>query len=837
MRRLLAAALTVSLFSAAVPAATADESPGYRALTINTPGQSGHVSAPEFALRTAGADPGFGPHTTDQLPLYTDFAYTDGMLHDGSGTPTTTLPGARIWRDEYGRPTVFGDDLASAWRGVGYALSEDRMWQQHLFRMAARGRLSELIGDDGLEMDIATRRDYYTAAEIDAYYASLSPREKTIVDAYAEGVNLYLAEMHANPSKMPAEIAALALPIEPWKPTDTMFLGALMARQIASDGGQELENAKLLTDLVAAHGETEGHKIFDDLLWLNDPGAPTSVPAREGRFPSYPHGAPAAAALGNSTDFANTLPESALSVAKLLRLERRLRSKLSDQLGVLRGGSNAWVVGPERSANGNAFLFGAPQVGYNVPGQLVEFEVAVTGGPDAMHAKGVTVAGVPTVGIGYTATHAWGLTSGLSDTTDLYVEKLTGPRSYEFKSETKAMDCRTEQFLVKDTTKMIEGTPPRVEEHELCRSVHGPVIEIDEAKGVAYAQRHAIWGTEVDTLRGLFAFPYATSLEEFTASVEQLTWNENIFYADADGNIAYWHPGRYPKRPRNFDERLPYPGTGEAEWEGFLTPAQMPHAINPKQGFLANWNSKPSVGWTSGDPHYGDRPWGQANRLHTLTDVLRKRSVTIGAWDVAGEDGLTRGTDGLFAPDVNGGTFDHTVDYFRPLLAQAAADPAASERARAAIALIQDWDGSQADSDGDGTVDHPGAAIFDQWILQAPKTYFGEYLTIGGFGRLSGHKWDPSPMINLFLRALLGDRAALPQSRDYLQGQSAQQAILTTLETQLDALAARHGGAPMQQWRRPADRVSLDVQGLGPGGDFPYQDRGSWIEAVEYHVR
>ena len=238
MRRLLAALITAALAATALPAAAADKAPSYRALTINTPGQSGHVSVPEFAQRTAGADPGYGPHTKDQLPLYTDFQYTDGTLHDGTGTPDKTLPGAKIWRDDFGRPTVFGDDLASAWRAVGYAISEDRMWQQHLFRMAARGRLSEMIGDDGLEMDLATRRDYYTAAEIDAYYAQLSPREKTIVDSYAEGVNLYIAEMHADPRKMPAEIAALALPIEPWKPTDTMFLGALMARQIASDGGQ-----------------------------------------------------------------------------------------------------------------------------------------------------------------------------------------------------------------------------------------------------------------------------------------------------------------------------------------------------------------------------------------------------------------------------------------------------------------------------------------------------------------------------------------------------------------------------------------------------------------------
>jgi penicillin G amidase len=836
MRRIRSILLIVALAAAILPAG-ADEAPGYRALTINTPGQSGHVSLPEFVQRTAGSDPGYGEHTNDQLELYSDFRYTDGTLHDGTGSPDQTLPGARIWRDGFGRPTIFGDDLTSAWRAAGYAIATDRMWQQHVFRMAAKGRLSELIGDDGLAMDVATRRDYYTTAELQGFFDGLEGWEQEVITAYAEGVNLYIAEMHADPRKMPAEIAALALPVEPWTELDTLALGALMARQIASGGGQELDNATLLRDLVEAHGPEEAQAIFDDLIWLNDPGAPSSVPAEEGEFPSYPHGDPLPEALPSSTDFVLDLPSSARAVADLLETEAALTETLAEQLPTLRGGSNAWVVSPERSDNGNAFLFNGPQVGYNVPGQLVEFEIAVTGGDHQMHAKGITVPGVPLVGIGYTARHAWGLTSGLSDTIDLYVEELDGARSYRFDGETRDMDCRTERFVVKDTTKMAAGTPPRIESRELCRTVHGPVLEIDEDAGVAYSQRHALWDAEVDTLKGLARFPYATSVEEFTEAVRLLSWNENIHYADADGNIAYYHPGRYPMRPRGFDERLPYPGTGEAEWEGFIPPEQMPHAINPAQGWLANWNSKPSVGWTSGDPHYGDRPWGQANRLESLTDVLADPAVAIGSWGELDADGTIRGTDGIFAPDVAGGVHDQTIKYFREHLAAAAADPAASERAREAIALILDWDGSHEDTTGDGTVDHAGAAIFDAWIRHAPMTVFGDHLTIGGFGRTGGHRWEPSPVINMFLRALLGADATLPQSRDYLQGRSPEQVVLETLETELDALAERHAGAPMAEWRKPVETIGLNVQGLGPGGTIPYQDRGSWIEVLEYEVR
>jgi penicillin amidase len=327
-------------------------------------------------------------------------------------------------------------------------------------------------------------------------------------------------------------------------------------------------------------------------------------------------------------------------------------------------------------------------------------------------------------------------------------------------------------------------------------------------------------------------FPLADSLEEFTDAMSMVTWNENTTYADAEGNIAYWHPGLYPKRPRDFDERLPYPGTGEAEWEGLLDFEQMPHAVNPEQGWLANWNSKPSVGWTSGDPHYGDRPWGQANRLHSLSEVLGS-DAPIGALPAVGEDGLVEGLDGVFAPDVNGGVFDQTIDYFRPFLTEAAADPAATDRQKEAIAELLAWDGDRRDADGDGLYDRPAVALFDAWVEPAAKSVFGDYLTIGGFSR-GGHRFEPSPVINLFLRSLLGSEATLPQSRDYLGGRSGSEVVLVTLDDALARLETRFETADMGAWLGEIYTAELEGQGVGPGGEIPFQDRGSWIQVVEY---
>jgi penicillin amidase len=632
---------------------------------------------------------------------------------------------------------------------------------------------------------------------------------------------------------MPAEIAALGLPIEPWTALDSLALGALMARNVASDGGQELENAKLLADLITAHGEAEGRAIFDDLLWANDPGAPTSVPAEEGEFSSYPDGGPLESSIVTSAQVTMDLPPSYVDVARQLRVERNLRTRLQDELGLPNPGSNVWAVSPQRSSNGSTLLFNGPQVGYTMPGLLTEFELHIAEEPYDMDAKGVTVAGVPVVGIGFTDHHIWGLTSGLSDTKDLYVEQLVDDdRHYLFDGEVLEMDCRTESFIVKSTLELSEGTPPSVEEHEFCRTIHGPVIEIDAEAGVAYSQRYATWQEEVGTLKGLFRFPLADSLEEFTEAMSMVTWNENTTYADAAGHIAYWHPGLYPRRPRDFDERLPYPGTGEAEWEGMLDFDQMPHTIDPAQGWVANWNSKPSVGWTSGDPHYGDRPWGQANRLHSLSDVLGS-DAPIGELPAAGEDGLVEGLGGIFAPDVNGGVFDQTIDYFRPFLAEAATDPAATERQRLALEQMVSWDGDRRDADADGRYDQPAVALFDAWVEPAAKSVFGKYLTIGGFSR-GGHRFEPSPVINLFLRSLLGDEATLPQSRDYLEGRTNPEVILTTLDDALGRLEEAFGTSDMDAWLGDIYTAELEGQGVGPGGEIPFQDRGSWIQVIEY---
>ena len=66
-----------------------------------------------------------------------------------------------------------------------------------------------------------------------------------------------------------------------------------------------------------------------------------------------------------------------------------------------------------------------------------------------------------------------------------------------------------------------------------------------------------------------------------------MTWNENVMAADDQGNIGWWIPAA-AAQPKRWDERLPFPGDGRAEWRGLLPVSQRPHVINPRR---AGWRT------------------------------------------------------------------------------------------------------------------------------------------------------------------------------------------------------------------------------------------------------
>ena len=155
-----------------------------------------------------------------------------------------------------------------------------------------------------------------------------------------------------------------------------------------------------------------------------------------------------------------------------------------------------------------------------------------------------------------------------------------------------------------------------------------------------------------------------------------VTWNENVMYAGQDGHIAYWHPGLHPRRSPLWDQRFPAPGTGEYDHQGFLPFEQLPHSIDPKVGYLANWNNKPAQGWADDylDPA-SSRSAGKAVRVQVIQQLL------------AAEPRLTPAR--LRTLEYELGTTDQRTPEFFPLVKSVIGRTAVQQRALALVRGVE----------------------------------------------------------------------------------------------------------------------------------------------------
>lgn len=144
----------------------------------------------------------------------------------GPSYPDDDFPGAAtIFRDERGIPTVVAAERAALYAGQGYATAEDRIFQMDWSRRRLLGQTAEVLGSETIVADFQSRALGIEACA-KALYAQLSDREREAVDAYAAGVNHWLAH---NRDRLPAEFARLDVRPRPWRPIDCLVIYRGMA--------------------------------------------------------------------------------------------------------------------------------------------------------------------------------------------------------------------------------------------------------------------------------------------------------------------------------------------------------------------------------------------------------------------------------------------------------------------------------------------------------------------------------------------------------------------------------------------------------------------------------
>ncbi len=657
-----------------------------------------------------------------------------------------------IYRDAMGVPHVVAGTAPAVLYGVGYSLAQDRLAEMELRRRGAHGTRAEILGQGSLESDITARERALPAAELMRMYHAIPAEHQAMMQSLVDGINRHIVEIRQSPeSKLPYEFRQWGIEATPWTLLDYL---AFVASVPGDRGSQELHNMAFLEAMTARYGEKIGREIFEDVVPISDPDSPTVIPPQEDLASPQP------------------LPRPGDAFKVRARAPLDLRVGTGRPADIPQEASRCLVIGPSRSATGNVLMMESTGDGP---------EAHLLGG--GFDTAGFSFPGWGVPFMGRSLQHGWLMTSGQADATDIFEERLNpaNRHQYWFKGAWRDMEVRQEIIRIK-------GKPAVTQ--EIARTIHGPIVKWDAANGVAYAERYALRGHELDNWVAIVEMARARNIEEFQSKgIARVAWNLGICYGDTSGQIGFWEAGLLPKRAPGADSRLPTPGTGEYEWQGFLSPDERPHMINPKQGYIHAWNSKATSWSQEGDPaRIGKtfRSWletrfAEQNDSITLLDMREANRQTGGAF---GAIDLTHTSPDFFAP------------YVERALAHNS-DPDIAEAAK----LMTMFNGLYEDRDKDGFYDSPGLPLFREWLKVAPDLVFGP--SIGDWWRKVDEDRYLKYQSSLLLRAFQGDEAGLPLRYDYWQGRNRDAVMLQSIGLVVKALKARYPGTPMAEWRMP----------------------------------
>lgn len=247
-------------------------------------------------------------------------------------------------------------------------------------------------------------------------------------------------------------------------------------------------------------------------------------------------------------------------------------------------GSNGFAIAPDKAANGNALFYINPHVTfYFRPEVHLQSE-------EGLHVYGAVTWGQFFVYQGFNEFCGFMHTSSSADAADLYAETVIKgvDGKYYYKNRDSISSPITEQ---KVTIRYKEDGQLKAKTFTTYATHHGPVMAMKDGKWLSLKTMNR-------SLAGLIQSWQRTkvrSLEEFRKNLDlRANLSNNTVYADAAGNIAYWHGNYMPIRDTSYNWEIPVDGSiSKTEWKGMHEVDQTVHIINPANGWIQNTNNTP----------------------------------------------------------------------------------------------------------------------------------------------------------------------------------------------------------------------------------------------------
>ena len=587
-----------------------------------------------------------------------------------------------VVRDAQGVPSITASSLDDLFFAQGYVTAQDRLWQMDMMRRYAAGELSAALGSDYIKVD-REQRTLGLRQVAEKSLAQATPEEREQLEAYARGVNAYIAEHHYG---LPLEMRVLRYFPRAWTAEDSVLVGVSMAEMLnhgtyLDDLNKEKIMARLgpelTSDLYVESSQRDivpGHDLDEIEPAAAAPDSAQAsakepvAPRHERRHRHHraelvmPGFAPAAGAVSVAA-----YPPPGAMVAPMDRV---------------RAGSNDWVISGAHTESGKPLLSNDMHLPHRIPNTW--YEAHLTCGD--FDVAGVTLPGAPWVIVGHNRRIAWGFTNVGPDVEDVFVENFNAQGEYQTPQGWQKPEVRHEIIRVKRGHDV---------EMDVVVTRHGPIISHEmKNEGRQLALKWAIYDTGLSL--PFYAVNNAQNWDQFRSAFGQFNGpGQNVVYADVDGNIGYQATGRVPIRAGG-DGSLPVNGAdGAHEWTGYVPFEEMPSVYNPPSGIIATANGRVTA---DGYKYSITKEWESPYRTERIYRVLRQNKKFTAADMLALQTDVQSDLDKFVAQRMV-----YAIDQ----------TPGASARAKAAADILRHFDGKIS-------MDSAGAAIEQRarrWLM------------------------------------------------------------------------------------------------------------------------
>lgn len=505
------------------------------------------------------------------------YLYSTKPQYEGELSLKNISKETEVYFDDYGVPHIYATNEKDALTVLGYVHAQDRLWQMELLRRIAPGKLSEIFGVKALDND-----KLFLALGIDENsedaIAKLDKNSKAyqLAMAYLDGVNQYLEN-----GKTPIEFTLLGIEKKPFTLKDVYNTMGYMAFSFAC--AQRTD--PLMTDLKNKLGDSYMKELGIDLSFNL-----TKINS-------------------NNDKITQTYVEASKAVADLLD-----SSPFPPFIG-----SNAWVVGPQKSASGKVLFANDPHITYSQPGTWYEAHISA---PE-QEMYGYYLAGVPFPLLGHNRQYAYGLTMFENDDADFYQEELNPANVNQYKTAQgyKDFGTRSKTIQVKDSTSVTLN----IKDTQHGAVMNGVLKDFNPKQPVSFYWIYTHGENKI--LDAIYTLSHSRNLEEFRKGVSYIVApGLNIMYGDAQNNFAWQTSGKLYKMGKGLNPNYILNGAnGVDDKLEFLDFDKNPRAINPSWNYVYSANNMAHEIDGYGYPGYY-LPEDRAKRIVSLLESKNKWS-------------------------------------------------------------------------------------------------------------------------------------------------------------------------------------------------------------------